>query len=303
MGKKRVSVIGDIDFEEQARNKRTIQREQKAIRKGKKIKAEEQTISEPDIKRTSDEKIKSAKVAGMKGGERVVDTTSESLEELERLKQKQQTVDQLSTPTSATPAKPKRIRSKRYQQAKYQLIDGKSYPIHEALNLLRKLNLTKFPASIEIHLNLIKQDAFTNQILDLPHGIGKTKKVAIVNQSLIDQLSQGQIDFDILLATKSDMPQLIKYAKLLGPKGLMPNPKAGTIVDDPKKSISKFTTANRLELKIEKKAPLIHAVIGKLNMENTQLEENLFTIIQTVGTKNIRKAFLTTSMSPSIKLD
>jgi ribosomal protein L1 len=83
----------------------------------------------------------------------------------------------------------------------------------------------------------------------------------------------------------------------------MPNPKTGTIVDDPQKMKDKFGADNRIELKIEKKAPLIHTVAGKLSMKDEQLENNVEAILVAVGKKNIKKAYLTTTMSPSVRLE
>ncbi len=307
MGKKRVAVLGDILEEETTRTKRAVQREQKAIRQGKKVSTDEQVKIET-IKITKEDKAKSAKVSGMKGGERVVDTATESLEELERLQAKQQQIEQLApdaSAPSATPAikKQKRVRSNRYKQARMQVSDGKNYSLNEALDLLRKLNLTKFPATVEIHLNLIKQEAFTGQPVELPYGVGKSKKVAIFNDQLVSQLDQGTIDFDVLLASPQDMPKLVKYAKLLGPRGLMPNPKSGTIVSNPQAAASKFSADSRIHLKVEKKSPLIHTIAGKLSMKDDQLTANITTILNTVGKKNIQRAFLTTTMSPSVRLD
>jgi large subunit ribosomal protein L1 len=317
MGKKRVAVIGDVFDEEITRKKRVIQREQKKIRGGEKIEAEKQTradelkkieeLKDLTSKKGHEEKAKSAKVSGMKGGERVIDTTAESMAELERLKKKELELEKLAAEAAGqTLVKPKKVRtrSSRYLNAKKAGEQvGYQYSIAEAVPHLRKVNLTKFPATLELHLNLIKQDVFSNQVVELPHGIGKTKKVEVVSDGLLKKLEKGVADFDVLLARPKDMANLVKYAKLLGPKGLMPNPKTGTIVDDPQKMKDKFGADNRIELKIEKKAPLIHTVAGKLSMKDEQLENNVEAILVAVGKKNIKKAYLTTTMSPSVRLE
>ena len=321
MGKKRVAVIGDVFDEEITRKKRSIQREQKKIRQGESV--DEQTSADElkkiaDLKETKaikqdksvtgkgqDQKEKAAKVSGMKGGERVKDTTAESMAELERLKKKELELDQFAAEADGeAPVRQKKVkvRSQRYQIARKQVKDGYEYPVAEAVAMVRDLSLTRFPATVELHLNLIKQDIFSTQIVELPHGAGKEKRVAVVSDALLKKLEAGEADFDVLLATPKDMPKLVKYAKLLGPKGLMPNPKTGTIVDDPKKAVEKFSKDTRLELKMEKKVPLIHTVAGKLSMKDDQLEKNVAVIVGAVGKKNIKRIYLTATMSPSVRV-
>lgn len=314
MGKKRVAVIGDVFEEELTRKKRAIKREQKAIRKGEKITSDEQTkvdeikeIKQLKKQTHQDDKSKSAKVSGMKGGERVIDTSDQALEELQKIKQKEAELEQaLQSNDSQEPTKKhatKRIRSNKYKKGKKIISENQKYPIDKAIELLRKTDLTKFDSTIELHINLTKQEVFNNQVVEIPHGTGNNKKVAIVDDKILKQLDDNQIDFDILLAKPSDMSKLVKYAKILGPKGLMPNPKNGTIVEKPKDKVKEFSSDNRLELKIEKKAPLIHTVVGKLSMKDIQIIDNINKIIATVGKKFIQKAYLTTTMSPSVKLD
>lgn len=332
MGKKRVAVIGDIFDEEIKRKKRSVKREQKAIREGKKIDSEKQTkVDEikqieqakqdlaPEIKKDIDDLDlhkgkkkqqadhgKSAKVAGMKGGERVIDTSSDSIEELKRIRQKEKELEELKARASGetvVKTRSKKIRSSRYKQARNQVTDGKKYSIKDAVALIRKLNLTKFPATLELHINLTKQDAVNNQTVNLPHGIGQEKKVAVVSDALLKKLGEGVIDFDVLVASPKDMPKLVKHAKLLGPRGLMPNPKNGTIVDEPKKAVKSLASDSRLEIKVEKKAPLIHTVVGKLSMKDDQLQENIQSLLNTIGKKFIVRCYLSSTMSPSLRLE
>lgn len=340
VGKKRVAIIGDVFEEEVTRKKRAIQREQKKIRAGETIEAEEQTSAEEvkkleelkelqkegvkefrelqkGKKERQDVKAKSAKAAGMKGGERVVDASSESMEELVRLKEKELELEKLKAEITGekapTKMKRQRVRSKRYLVAKRTLRQGtgqagdqagRPYSVTEAVKHIRKINLTRFPATVELHVNLIKKDAFSNQVVDLPHGTGgEQKKVVVVSDAVLKQLAEGRIDFDVLLASPKDMPKLVQYAKLLGPRGLMPNPKTGTIADDPAKVKDKFSADNRLEIKVEKKAPLIHTVAGKLSMKDDQLVDNINSILDTVGKKFIQRAYLASTMSPSVRLE
>ena len=97
------------------------------------------------------------------------------------------------------------------------------------------------------------------------------------------------------------MPKLLPFARLLGPRGLMPNPKAGTLIKD-KKSVNKFS-GNSLVIKTEKSRPIIHTSVGKVSQKDSELKENIDTIIEAVNKKQIERAYLTSTMSPSVKID
>lgn len=192
-----------------------------------------------------------------------------------------------------------KIRSKSYQSAKSKITPGKSYPIKEAIKLVKEISYSKFEGTLEMHIVVKKAGISAN--LSLPHQAGKTKKIEVADDETIEKLKKGMIDFDILVSTMEIMPKLVPFARLLGPKGLMPNAKNGTLVSDPKKA-SAFT-ASSVTLKTEKEAPLIHTVIGKVNQKDTEIEENIEAIIKALGgSKQIVRVFLKSTMSPSVKL-
>ncbi len=193
----------------------------------------------------------------------------------------------------------KHSRSKRFLEAKKLIDKSKTYPLNQAIKLLRQISQVNFDASVELHCNL-SIDKLAGE-LELPHGTGKKQKVEIASDKTLGKLKDNLIDFDVLIAEPSLMPKLAKYAKLLGPKGLMPNPKAGTITDKPEE-LKKKLSKGAVRFKSEPKAPLIHLVIGKLSFKDKQLEDNLKTVIQTIKSKNITTCHLCSSMSPSIKL-
>lgn len=215
------------------------------------------------------------------------------------------------TPTKAKPTtkkapKKKKVkkhlkhpRSTRYNQAKKLIDQSKAYSTKEAVKLLRQISKLNFDASVELHLNL-SIDKLSGE-LALPHGTGKTQKVEIASDKTLAKLKADKIDFDVLIAEPKIMPKLAKFAKLLGPKGLMPNPKAGTISDKPDELKKKFSQGGT-RYKSEPKAPLIHLIIGKLSFKDNQLEDNINTAIKIIKPKNITSAYLCSSMSPSIKL-
>ncbi len=188
--------------------------------------------------------------------------------------------------------------SQRYQDAKAKL-KNESYPLTEAVALLKEMSQVKFDPSVELHLNL-SVDKVGGE-LQLPHGSGKTIRVEIASDKTLTKLNDNKIDFDVLIAVPAMMPKLAKYAKILGPKGLMPNPKNGTISPDPETAAKKFA-GGLIHYKSEPKAPLMHLVVGKLSFKDDQLVDNLKAVITAVQPKNIAAAFICSSMSPSIKL-
>ncbi len=278
MGKKRVSTLGSED-EAAARSKRAVQLEQKKLREGP-----------PAGKR--------AKSPGLAGGQRVVDTTAESLAELAVIEAKKQALATSTPEAQAKTPKKIRTRSKAYQAAKAQVNPESAYPLDVALSLLKKVSITKFDPTVELHLTL-KEKGFTKNI-DLPHSTGKTRKAAVADAATLAQIAAGRIDFDLLYASADQMGQLIKYAKVLGPKGLMPNPKAGTVVSDPAAAVADLASKNTITLKTEKDAPLIHTQIGKLSLGDAKLTANIQAVLAAVPRP--QKVVLKSTMSPAIKL-
>jgi len=188
---------------------------------------------------------------------------------------------------------------KKYLQAKKQVEADKYYPIKDAIVLIKKMKTAAFDESVELHLVLM-ETGLKGEV-ELPYSTGKKVRVAVVDNKLLDELEKGKIEFDVLVTHPSFMPKLAKFAKVLGPKGLMPNPKAGTISPNPEEIVKKFAKGT-LRWKTEPKAPLIHQMIGKVSNEEKNLVANAEKFIEAVGTKNIRKAYMKSTMSPSIKI-
>jgi large subunit ribosomal protein L1 len=201
--------------------------------------------------------------------------------------------------TKKTKKKLAHHRSKRYLATRKLVDSKKSYPIEEAVKLLREISQVKFDATVELHCNLTSEKLAGE--LALPHGTGKTQKVMIASDEILAKLNDGIIDFDILISEPRFMPKLAKFAKFLGPKGLMPNPKTGTISTTPEEAKKKME-GGAFHYKSEAKAPLLHLIIGKLSFKDNQLVDNITTVISTVLPKNLSSVYLCSSMSPSIKL-
>jgi len=195
----------------------------------------------------------------------------------------------------------KKVRGKRFLNAKAKVIKGKKYPITEAILELKKMSFERFDASVELHINLLEVESVKGQV-NLPHGTGKTVKVAVFGPEVEAKIKENIFDFDVLLAKTEDMKILVKYAKVLGPKGLMPSPKRGTLVANIEEAKAKFMSGN-MNFSSEPKFPIVHQVVGKISFTPKQLEENVVTFLKAVQKKNIQDAFLTTSMTPSLRLN
>ncbi len=205
--------------------------------------------------------------------------------------------------------------------------DMTEYTVTDAIKKVKAESKTKFDASVELHINLDLDPTKQNIrfSIDLPHGTGKTKKIAvlsntkvegadiILDESGLSKLDTGKlkpnVDFEVFITEPKFMPLLAKYAKILGPAGVMPNPRNGTVTEDINKAVAQFKKG-KMEIKTEKLAPLIHTIIGKVSFEEKSLEENFKEIMSSLKQNKpakanpvwIKGAYLTSSMGPSVKL-
>ena len=127
-------------------------------------------------------------------------------------------------------------------------------------------------------------------------------RVAIASVELIAKIEAGTIEFDVLVTHPSFMPKLARLAKVLGPKGLMPNPKNGTVSPDPEKR-AKELAGGKTTVKTERKAPLMHVIVGKTNQEAKEIGANVETLVKAIGAGRIIKLTLSATMSPGVKVD
>lgn len=220
---------------------------------------------------------------------------------------------------------------KKYQESQ-KLIDAKkAYSIEEAVELVKQTSKAKFDATVELHLKLgidpKKGEQGVRGTLTLPHGTGKSKKVAafvsaekeadakaagadiVGGEELIKEIvASGKADFDVAVATPDMMPKLAKAAKILGPKGLMPNPKTDTVGGNIKKMIEE-QKAGKLSFKNDDGGNL-HVAVGKVSFDSAKLVENLNTLLEVIKKSRpasskgvfIQNAVLTSTMGPAIKL-
>jgi len=200
----------------------------------------------------------------------------------------------------AEPAKEPRVRGKKYQEKKKMIEEDRSYSLKEALDLLKKVSLGKFKGTVEVHFN-VSEKGLSGEV-NLPFSTGKTRRVVVFSPDLTEEIKAGKVNFDVLLASPADMPKILPLAKVLGPRGLMPNPKNGTLVPDPEKALGNFS-ANAVTYKTEKDFPLIHTIIGKIDQPTEELQANFEALVKAINGKNIKKAIIKSTMSPGIKVN
>jgi large subunit ribosomal protein L1 len=230
------------------------------------------------------------------------------------------------------PSKPTRSRlerrGKKFQELAKLVEKDKVYSLSEAIALAQKTSPVKFDASVELHINLgvdpRQADQNIRDNLVLPAGTGKNVRVAVFadvddaaaakkagadiagNEEFLAQLEKGTLDFDILVATPAMMPKLGKYARVLGPRGLMPNPKSGTVTTDVTKAVSE-AKAGRVEYRVDSTG-IVHMPVGKVSFKKDDLTKNIQAVLvsvkgnkpQSVKGNYVKAVHLTTSMGPSI---
>ena len=222
-------------------------------------------------------------------------------------------------------------RGKKYQEAYKKIDRTKAYSLEEALKLAVATNPAKFDATVEAHVRLgvdpRQADQNIRTTVVLPNGNGKTVKVAVFapldeakkakaagadiadDVEFLKQLDKGEINFDVLISTPAYMPKLGKYARVLGPKGLMPNPKAGTVTADIEKAV-KEAKAGKVEYRVDKQS-IVHIGLGKTNFDQKALLENATVFFDSLKAQKpasikgsfVKSVYITTTMGPSIQVE
>ena len=225
-----------------------------------------------------------------------------------------------------------RKKSKKYVEAKEKLEKGKAYGLEEAVKLVKETSTTKFDGTVEIavklNLDTKKNDQQLRGAIVLPHGTGKTKKVLVLakgdaakaakeagadfvgDTDMIQKIEkENWFDFDVIIATPEMMPLLGKLGKILGPKGLMPNPKTGTVTMDTKKAVEDVKKG-RVEYRTDSYAN-VHAPVGKVSFDDNKLAENVKAFMDVIikskpqaakGTY-LKNVSLASTMGPGVKVD
>ncbi len=191
-------------------------------------------------------------------------------------------------------------RSRKYKAMVKQLKKDQLYAIEDGIKLLAELSKATKLKTVELHVNT--RETGIKGELKLPHSTGKVVKIAIFSDKVATEINTGKIDFDILLATPADMPKLAKFARVLGPKGVMPNPRSGTITDNPEKRAEELSSGGTLPYKTEAKFPIIHLNLGSINQDKSDLADNVAEALKGIGLGKIKNAYLSCTHTPSVKL-
>jgi len=282
MGKVRKVAMGDVELEKKQHKRAEVRREAKKLKKAK------------------------VEGVGLHGGERtaVVEGTelkAEVREILEKVEggeaEKRLPEKKRKKPSGQKP------RSKKYQAVRALVDKTKNYPLDEALPLVKKTSYTKFDGTVELHINLrpevLGEKKDVRGTVRLPHGTGKQVRVVVADDAVLSEIEAGKINFDILVAQPAMMPKLAKVARILGPKGLMPNPKTGTVTEDVEKKAKELSTG-LTNYKTEPEQPIIHMSVGKISFEDKQLVENILAVIDAIGRGKIGKVSISATMGPGI---
>jgi len=220
-------------------------------------------------------------------------------------------------------------RGKKYVKAK-ELVTKPEYTLEEAVSLLKQTSYAKFDESIDLAMRLGVNPKHSDQMVRgtvvLPHGTGKSKKICVIasgekikeaeesgadyagGEELIEKIGSGWIDFDVVIATPDVMRGVGKLGRILGTKGLMPNPKSGTVTFDIKKAVQE-TKAGKVEFRVDKSA-ILHTTIGKMSFPEEKLAENIRVFLQAVmhakppaaKGKYVRSISLSSTMGPALKI-
>lgn len=222
-------------------------------------------------------------------------------------------------------------RSKRCKEFDKSVDKERAYTLKEAIATLQKIQPAKFNESVDLAVKLgvdpKKSDQQVRGTISLPHGTGKDIRVVVLTKGdnvkaaeaagadivgsdeLVDKIKGGWTDFDVLIVTPDMMREVGKLGKILGPRGLMPTPKAGTVTTDVAKAVQE-TKAGKIEYKVDKNS-VINSMIGKIAFDAKQLEENFMTLAQAIAKARpasakgqyMRSLFISSTMGPGIKID
>lgn len=201
---------------------------------------------------------------------------------------------------------PKKVRSAKYLDVAQKVVNKKKYSLEEAIDLAKEVSFTKFDGSIELHIRLKQgQKGATEAVrglIQLPAGAVKTPNVAILDEDLIAKIAKDKTtEFDILIAPKNLMPKIAQIAKVLGPQGKMPSPKAGTVVDNPNEVVEAIK-GGRVEYRADKQG-IIHMAVGKVSWDSAKILENAKSVIGVLPKAKIVSISFAPTMGPGVNVD
>ncbi len=293
---------------------------------GKDGTAEESNATESQADQQTTEEVKVPTTGVAKAGKRSAKATREAEEAEAKEARKAETAVAAEAPKAPKPKTRSRLEraGKKLREAAKLVEKDKQYTLAEAVELATKTSTTKFDATVEVHINLNVDPRQADQNLRdnfvLPNGTGKTVRVAVFDdekaagadisgvETITKALDKGEINFDILIATPATMAKLGKYARVLGPKGLMPNPKSGTVTTDVAKAVEQ-AKAGRVEYRVDSTG-IVHLGVGKVSFGAPKLLENVQAVFASVKAAKpasikgnyVKNITVSTSMGPGIKV-
>ena len=313
-----------------AEAKKKLTTTEEEVKKPKATKANKKEEVTPAID-TVDTVEKATKTTA-KAGKRSAKSQAEEQEKATKEAKKADTETQEKpVKTVYTPKKPEHMHSKKWRKAVDGLDRTKQYELAEAVTLVKRMSSTKFDATLELHVNLgidpRQSDQQVRSSVTLPAGTGKSVRVAVIadeknsanaktagadlvdSEKILAAIAKEKFDFDVLVTTPDQMAAMAKHAKILGPKGLMPSPKAGTVTTDIKKTVEEIK-AGKVEIKTDSSG-IVHMVVGKVSFDDKKLADNVKAALDAIvkakpsGAKGtyLRSIALSATMSPSVKLD
>ena len=271
--------------------------------------------------------------SGKKSKKHIEEVKAEEERQAKKAEKAEKDEEAAKKPKGAAPiVRPKlERRGKKYQEAHKLIEKGKTYNLKDAIDLAIKTSPVKFDATLEAHVRLgvdpRQADQNIRTTIVLPNGNGKTVRVAVFapldeakkakaagadiaeDDEFLKRLEKGEINFDVLIATPAYMPKLGKFARSLGPKGLMPNPKAGTVTTDVEKAV-KEAKAGKVEYRVDKQS-IVHIGLGKVSFGADKLLQNANTFFSSLKSMKpaslkgqyVKSVYITTSMGPSISVE
>ena len=298
------------------------------------VKEVKETVETPEVEapKEAEAPTKFAK-SGKKSKKHIEEVKAEEERQARKAEKAAKDAEAAAKPKGATPITRPLIerRGKKYQAVFKEIEKGKTYKLEDAIKLALKTSPVKFDATVEAHVRLgvdpRQADQNIRTTLVLPNGNGKTVRVAVFapldeakkakaagadiaeDDEFLKRLEKGDIDFDVLISTPQYMPKLGKFARSLGPKGLMPNPKAGTVTADVEKAV-KEAKAGKVEYRVDKQA-IVHIGLGKVSFGDKKILENANAFFESLKSQKpaslkgqyIKSIYLTTSMGPSVAVE
>ena len=290
-----------------------------------------ETDVNPEIEVIPEKEEKSTAKAGKRSAKAIKETEEKQAKEARKAEKSTDGAEKKTKPAVKPPRSKVERASKRYRESAKLVDKTKSYTLAEALDLAVKTANTKFDASVEMHFNLgvdpKQADQNVRDTVVLPAGTGKSVKIAVLAEAddakkskaagaelagvdeIFAKLDKEEVTFDVLIATPALMPRLGQYAKLLGPRGLMPNPKSGTVSQTPAVAVEE-AKAGKVEYRVDQSG-IVHLAVGKSSFGPEKLTQNAEAVLSSIRAAKpsslkgiyIKSAYVTSTMGPSIKVD